>query len=1274
EPSRSAIETVPGAAHRSRCCFRRSRRSSKRTRCAWSPCSSRVTSAAIRSARLSTTPSSRPTSTLTPSGTRALANALALTPRPLARDASFLTIAPADRLALSGVISGDANHFLVKNGAGTLELTGANTFAGGLSLEGGHLLVGHDQALGTGTLYLLSGTLGFSGERSIANAISLQTDLTLDLSSDLTLSGQLYGTAGNDVTKTGAGTLTLSADNRSLTGDFTVSAGTLQLLHANAGGSGILTLASGARLVASGTIDQWVSVSGSPEIANPAALSIGQLILNEDTVLTVAQPLTLGALRGGSERFEKTGPGSLTLSGGGLWNGEFVHSQGTLYLDDQQAAGSTSLVLAGGALSSHNAIQAVAAPVTLTRDTALPAEVEFTFIAPLTLATDVSLDVAGRLHLTQGFRDFGAGHDLSLTGDGTLVLSGASAFSGTLDHQNGTLEFNGSPDLGAGSLLLSGGALHTGVGFGTVSLGAPVTFAASTSVTGDSVLDFTGAATLEESITLTNTATVGFSGTLSAAPDLTLVKAGPGALHLLGAMDLDGGLVIRDGLVYLHNTSLSAPILIEGGGLISGTAAPIANALHLDGDFTLGAFGTSEGVFSGELTLTRDLTLTTTGAPVRLTGGLTDESNTYTLTVTGDGNLLLDGINYRSTPITLAGGQLGFTSENALGSGRLTLAGGTFYSTSPTGAELFNDLTLSGSTLLLQGFTFHGAATLVGDTHITALGPLTFTQSIGEDATPRALSFANSPAPVTLSVHNTFSGGLDLTNVTAILNSDTAAGTGPLTLANTTLQTDGFYDLNNAVSLDGTLLTYPTGGGGLLQFSGPVHLASDVHLSGDLLSLVGVISEAATPRALSTDLASLYLGGENTFSGGFSSTGTAVFLGSDTAFGTGLVTLQGGALGAYDTPITLANSIVLAGGNLSTLGDAPITLSGPVAVQADTSLQPSLLLTLSGDLTGSAPLRVGGSAPLILSGDNALYTGGVRVEGGVLHFGSNTAAGPGPIRTADFSTLGTSRSVDLANSIIATGRLDIDNAHDLRIRGGLTQSSGLLYKTGPGRLTLDGAVSLVDSPRIQAGSFYINGDLTLGEGYEGEAPALVVNSGVTVGGSGTVHGNFFIDTGGTLAPGNSAGELTIDGNATIFGPTNYVFEIQNAVGTAGVDWDLLTVSGLFETNSYFLTIDVVTLGVGGAPGPLSLFNPAIDHRWTLLTAGVGIAAAPSHFLVNTSAFGNVFNGAWTTEISPDGSNLDLVYTSAIPEPSTFAALLGLATLGASVLRRRRHKA
>jgi fibronectin-binding autotransporter adhesin len=136
---------------------------------------------------------------------------------------------------LSGTISGPGS--LTKIGAGTLTLTGNNSYSGGTALNAGTLAVGSNTALGTGALTFANGTTlqAAANGLALANAMTLNGTDTVDTQSNaLTLVGTLSGSGS--LIKIGAGTLVLTGAN-TYTGTTTISAGTLQLGNGGTSGS-----------------------------------------------------------------------------------------------------------------------------------------------------------------------------------------------------------------------------------------------------------------------------------------------------------------------------------------------------------------------------------------------------------------------------------------------------------------------------------------------------------------------------------------------------------------------------------------------------------------------------------------------------------------------------------------------------------------------------------------------------------------------------------------------------------------------------------------------------------------------------------------------------------------------------------------------------------------------------------------------------------------------------------------------------------------------------
>ncbi|MHC4786936.1 MAG: autotransporter-associated beta strand repeat-containing protein, partial [Planctomycetota bacterium] len=140
-----------------------------------------------------------------------------------------LVVGGNGQTTLAGTIGG-AGGSVLKQDAGTLILTGANTYTAGTELFEGTLLIGGNSALGTGPLLVTGDSgLGASGVASAANDVFLFAELTILGADNLTLSGGVHGggslvmdfDADNDV-------LTLSGSN-TYSGGTTLTQGTLVL-------------------------------------------------------------------------------------------------------------------------------------------------------------------------------------------------------------------------------------------------------------------------------------------------------------------------------------------------------------------------------------------------------------------------------------------------------------------------------------------------------------------------------------------------------------------------------------------------------------------------------------------------------------------------------------------------------------------------------------------------------------------------------------------------------------------------------------------------------------------------------------------------------------------------------------------------------------------------------------------------------------------------------------------------------------------------------------
>ncbi|MFP5654929.1 autotransporter outer membrane beta-barrel domain-containing protein [Salmonella sp. 741265109_PST] len=173
--------------------------------------------------------------------------------------------------------SGWNGQSLTKTGAGTLILNAENTYTGGTLISDGTLVASNVEALGTG---------------DVTNNATLELNTGGDFTNNISGSGQ--------VVKSGDDTLTLSGAN-SYTGGTTISGGTLVATNVDALGTGDVTDNATLELNTGGDFTNNI---------------------------------------GGTGRVEKSGDGTLTLSGSNTYTGGTLISDGTLVASNVEALGS----------------------------------------------------------------------------------------------------------------------------------------------------------------------------------------------------------------------------------------------------------------------------------------------------------------------------------------------------------------------------------------------------------------------------------------------------------------------------------------------------------------------------------------------------------------------------------------------------------------------------------------------------------------------------------------------------------------------------------------------------------------------------------------------------------------------------------------------------------------------------------------------------------------------------------------------------------------------
>ncbi|HYG74282.1 MAG TPA: autotransporter-associated beta strand repeat-containing protein [Planctomycetota bacterium] len=230
-------------------------------------------------------------------------------------------------LHITGVIGGPFDVGIIA-GAGTVGFRGANSYTGTTMVNTGIFEAAHAQALGgttNGTVVVGgatlqisgginigenlqingSGTTGgigairnISGFNTLSGTVALSSSSTINVAVDgesLVLSGVVSGAQTSDLTKTGPGTLKLTAAN-TYAGKTTASAGVLKIANStgSATGTGAVNVNANAILAGFGTVSGAVTMDAS-SILSPdgdgatvpiATLTTGALSLDPQTLLT----------------------------------------------------------------------------------------------------------------------------------------------------------------------------------------------------------------------------------------------------------------------------------------------------------------------------------------------------------------------------------------------------------------------------------------------------------------------------------------------------------------------------------------------------------------------------------------------------------------------------------------------------------------------------------------------------------------------------------------------------------------------------------------------------------------------------------------------------------------------------------------------------------------------------------------------------------------------------------------------------------------------------
>lgn len=666
-----------------------------------------------------------------------------------------LLINPSTNLTLSGTMTGSGPFTFLGLGSNAdvvLNLS-SNTNSGGLTIESCSVFTGSGSNLGTSTVTLKEGILGFTGSTTASNplvigsgggkiwidggvatnlssGVTLTDNLTIETvngASQLTIAGAIAGAGALAIN--GPGTTTLSSKASSYSGVTTLSGGELVIAGNSSLGlstnslslSGILSITGSAGtfthpLTANASTIQTASNSNWT-ISSGITISGGSLTLESGGTLTMSQMIT--------------GPGSLTVNGPGTvivttnssnYSGGTTLNGGALEIFGPLGSSGSTITIQGGVLQIGSSMSVTQPMSLISGGIQVNGGVSAEFTNPFSISGPFSLtSLASASSVISSAVTISGSGALSLLGSGSNAINGAISGAGSLICSGSNISLSGNNSGLSGAMTINSGGV---VGISSTPLALPPscvnngtlnlnlssgTF--SNSISGNGLVQLTTAGHLFFSGNNTYTGgTSLFPGTI-----LTIMNA--------NSIPSGGPISLRGSLIFDHASGVAAPGTITGGSNLGSLTMQGAGTLLL----------ASNNPYKGGTTILDGTVILGQGGSLG-TGSLTlgfNSSDLNPITLDFSSNSSLQTLT--TSGIVLAGGALTF---NVAGSWEtscpitspsnlvpLTISGPGIFYYSGTNSS-------SASTTVSAGVVLEGGS-FAGPMSITTGGSLEGSGSVG---------------------------------------------------------------------------------------------------------------------------------------------------------------------------------------------------------------------------------------------------------------------------------------------------------------------------------------------------------------------------------------------------------------------------------------------------------------------------------------------------------------------------------------------------------------